>query len=124
MRRYFLNLSIPILMMITVPGTAAWTQPLQEFEGVVICISEEMAQLRGTAPRCQKFGHLPGLKLEDGKIYSFFLNPRGREIRDNPSLLGHRIRVKGRIFREAKIVQVEWYKDLGPVVTRTKKRED
>jgi len=91
-----------------------WTaDSLQVLEGTVVCISEEMARLRHTKPLCKKYGHLLGLKLADGTIWSFFLNPVGRKIRNNPALLGKRLWVKGKLFYDAKVIDVQDFKVKG-----------
>ncbi len=113
---------VPATLLLPFPGQGHPTQAKRQIaadslqqvlEGQVVCISEEMARLRHTTPQCKKYGHLLGLKLADGTIWSFFLNPVGRQLRKNPALLGKRLRVKGRLFYDAKIIEVREYSVLG-----------
>ena len=106
------------------PGPALVSDSLQTVEGQVVCISEEMAKLRHTKPMCKKYGHLLGLKLSDGTIWSFFLNPVGREIRNNQQLLGKRLKVYGRLFYDAKIIEVVRYEVLDAEETKKGGRKD
>ena len=80
-------------------------------EGVLVCVSEEMAKLRDKKPNCPKYGHVVGLRVSDGTIWSFYPNPVQRELRDT-SELGDRIRIKGRLFYDGKIIEIREYKLL------------
>ncbi len=80
--------------------------------GVIVCINEEMAKLRNTKSNCDKYGHLFGLKTSDGIIWSFIVNPNGKELRESEKNVSKRVRVWGRMFYNAKIIEVKKYKVL------------
>ena len=79
-------------------------------EGVIVCINEEMAALRHSKPMCDKYGHLFGLKTSDGMIWSFIVNPVGKELRENEKNVSKKVKVWGRMFYNAKIIEVKNYK--------------
>lgn len=81
-------------------------------DGRIVCINEEMAKLRHVKANCKKYGHLYGLKTSDGTIWSFMINPVGMELRKNEKNFKRRIRVWGKLYHNAKIIEVEKYKLL------------
>lgn len=81
--------------------------------GVIVCINEEMAKLRNVKSNCDKYGHLFGLKTSDGTIWSFIVNSEGKDLRENQKNVSKRVRVWGRMFYNAKIIEVKKYTVLG-----------
>jgi hypothetical protein len=88
------------------------TDSLTEVHGVIVCINEEIAKLRHSKPMCDKYGHIYGLKTSDGMIWSFMINPIGKDLRENKSHFGKEVRVWGRLFYKAKIIEVKNFKIL------------
>ncbi len=81
-------------------------------DGRIVCINEEMARLRHVKANCKKYGHLYGLKTSDGTIWSFMINPVGMELRKNEKNFKKQIRVWGKLYHNAKIIEVKKYKLL------------
>ena len=88
------------------------TDSLTEVDGVIVCINEEIAKLRHSKPMCDKYGHIYGLKTSDGMIWSFMINPIGKDLRENKNYFGKKVKVWGRLFYKAKIIEVKNYKIL------------
>jgi hypothetical protein len=88
------------------------TDSLTEVDGMIVCINEEIAKLRHTKPMCDKYGHIYGLKTSDGMIWSFMINPIGKDLRENKNYFGKEVKVWGRLFYKAKIIEVKNFKIL------------
>jgi len=88
------------------------TDSLTTVDGIIVCINEEIAKLRNTKPMCDKYGHLYGLKTSDGTIWSFMINPMGKKMREDSKNLKKKVRVWGRLFHKAKMIEVKEYKIL------------
>lgn len=81
---------------------------LMKLDGVLVCITEEMAKLRDIKPSCKEYGHIVGMRVSDGTIWSFYPNPLQKELKDN-NLIGKKIRITGRLFYDGKIIQIAEY---------------
>ena len=88
------------------------TDSLTTVDGIIVCINEEIADLRNTKPMCDKYGHLYGLKTSDGIIWSFMINPIGKKMREDKKNLKRKVRIWGRLFHQAKMIEVKEYKIL------------
>jgi len=88
------------------------TDSLTEVDGVIVCINEEIAKLRHSKPMCDKYGHIYGLKTSDGMIWSFMINPIGKDLRENKNYFSKKVKVWGKLFYKAKIIEVKNFKIL------------
>lgn len=95
-------------------ATIGQKDTLTTIEGKVICINEELAKLRGIAPECEKYGYLYGLQTPDGTIWSFFLNPIGKKLREDREYYHKQIRIRGKLFYNGKIIEVHEVQVIHP----------
>ncbi len=84
---------------------------LMTVEGNLVCVAEEMAKLRDKKPNCDKYGHVAGLRVSDGTIWSFYPNQEQRNLREIGEL-NKKIRIKGRLFYDGKIIEIKEFKLL------------
>ena len=109
----FIFLSVPMFLFAQQKNEEiAISDSLTSVEGTIVCIHEEIAKLRNTKPMCDKYGHLYGLKTSDGTIWSFMINPIGKKMREDNKNLKKKVRIWGRLFHKAKMIEVKDYKIL------------
>ena len=108
----FIFLSSPLILAQEKNEELTITDSLTTVDGIIVSINEEIAKLRNTKPMCDKYGHLYGLKTSDGTIWSFMINPLGKKMREDSKNLKKKVRVWGRLFYKAKMIEVKEYKIL------------
>ena len=81
---------------------------LMDVEGKLVCIIEEMAKLRDVKPTCPEYGHIIGIRVSDGTIWSFYPNPYQKELHEK-NLIGKKIKITGRLFYDGKIIEIVKY---------------
>ena len=86
-------------------------EDLMKVEGTLVCVAEQMAKLRDKKPNCAKYGHVVGLRVSDGTIWSFYPNPEERKLRKR-SEIGKRVRLKGKLFYSGKIIEIKEFEFL------------
>lgn len=89
-------------------------QDLETLEGEVVWL--QAALLRGDPtpyrdPRMPLAAYEQGILDEEGRMWTILDTPKGRELRYNPDLRGQRIKVKGWLYPESKIINVQTWGD-------------
>ncbi len=81
---------------------------LMDVEGKLVCIIEEMAKLRDVKPTCPEYGHIVGIRVSDGTIWSFYPNSNQKELHDG-NQIGKKIKITGKLFYDGKIIEIVEY---------------
>lgn len=85
---------------------------LSTISGTLVCIAEELAKIRKIDPECKKYGCVFGLKTPNNTIWSFHRNPVGIKLRESGQFRGNKIQVWGKLFHNAKVIEVHDFKIL------------
>lgn len=112
---------IQVLWVLPLPGMqtglstdslAVLSPDLMDIEGTLVCVTEEMAKYQKKKTACDKYGHVIGLLVSDGTIWTFYPNPLQRELRDNGKFISRSVKIRGRFFYSGKIIEIVSYKFL------------
>jgi mycothiol system anti-sigma-R factor len=74
--------------------------------GTVVCICCEMKR-DGAHSQCKKYGHMYGLKTDNGVLWTIMKNDKGIEIIDHSSLIGTRVKITGWFHLNSNYVDIE-----------------
>ncbi len=81
-------------------------------EGQVVCRDCELKALYGATSMCHLKGHHGALKTADGKIWNLMEGERAEQLIHSASLLGKKVRIRGRLYRRAGCMEVQSYEAL------------
>lgn len=81
-------------------------------EGKIECRDCKLHERYDVPAMCSTKGHHGALETPDGKIWNFLESKSSEALIHDATLLGKRIRVRGRLFRESGDVQVDSYQIL------------
>ncbi len=81
-------------------------------EGRLVCRDCELQALYGARSMCHIKGHHGALKTADGKIWNLMEGDHAEQLIHSASLLGKRVRIRGRLYRRAGCVEVQSYEVL------------
>jgi len=81
-------------------------------EGKLLCRDCQLEKEYGYHAMCTLTGHHGAIVTSDGRIWNLLEGEKSRELIHNSSLLGRRVRVDGRIYRNAGSVAVSDYQLL------------
>jgi hypothetical protein len=82
------------------------------FEATVLCRDCELKKRYGEEPACDRIGHHGALATADGHLWNIVEQPSSVDLIHDDALLGRKVRVRGRLFREAGSIAVESYQIL------------
>lgn len=78
-------------------------------EGTLVCRDCELHDRYGARTMCDLKGHHGALETADGKIWNLMEGESSDALIHNRTMIGKKLLIRGRIFREAGCVQVESY---------------
>jgi Putative zinc-finger len=78
-------------------------------EGVVVCRDCELAKKYGYAALCPLSGHHGWLATSDGRYWAILEGTASDNLIHDPSLIGKRVQIQGRMFRKAGSIEVASY---------------
>lgn len=81
-------------------------------EGRLVCRDCELQALYGAGSMCHIKGHHGALKTADGKIWNLMEGDHAEQLIHSASLLGKRVRIRGRLYRRAGCLEVQSYEVL------------
>jgi len=81
-------------------------------EGKLLCRDCQLEKEYGYHAMCPLTGHHGSIVTRDGRIWNILEGEKSRDLIHNPSLLGRRVRIEGRIYRKAGSVAVSGYQLL------------
>jgi len=103
--------------------------------GKVICLGCHLKKDKGAKAQCSIYGHTNAIVLEkvidqqgkklnelNGKIYEFLHNDQSDKLIKDHQLVGKTIIVVGKIYSEANIIEVNFFKVKGQGLIRTNKQ--
>jgi hypothetical protein len=81
-------------------------------EGKLLCRDDDLHARYGVHAMCRIKGHHGALEMSDGKVWNLIETEDSQELIHNSALLGRRIRVTGRLFRQSGALEVQSYQVL------------
>jgi hypothetical protein len=81
-------------------------------EGQLVCRDCVLQALYGAKTMCHLKGHHPALRTADGRIWTLMEGSVPTALIDDAPLQGHRVRIRGRLYRRASCIEVESYELL------------
>jgi len=81
-------------------------------EGKLICRDDQLEKEYGYPAMCPLIGHHGWLATSDGRLWNFLEGKASQDLIHNSSLLGRRVRIRGRIMRKAGSIEVSDYQLL------------
>lgn len=78
----------------------------------VLCRDCELHERYGERAMCERVGHRGAIATSDGRIWSIIEQPSSAELIHNKTLLGKKVRVRGRMFRAAGTIAIDAYEIL------------
>jgi hypothetical protein len=78
-------------------------------EGILLCRDCELQARYGAHAMCKVTGHHGAVETPDGKIWNLMEGETSEALIHNQALLGKKVRIRGRIYRQAGCVEIESY---------------
>jgi len=79
--------------------------------GTIVCVCCEMKK-SGAHTACKKFGHVYGLKTDNGVLWTIMKNDKGMEIIDHNELIGTRAKITGWFFFNSDYIDLEKFEPI------------
>lgn len=78
----------------------------------VLCRDCELHERYGERATCERTGHRGAIATSDGRIWNIIEQPSSAELIHDKTLLGKKVRVRGRMFRAAGTIAIDAYEIL------------
>lgn len=78
-------------------------------QATVMCRDCELKHRHGERTMCERIGHHGAIVTSDGRIWNVVEQPASHDLIYDNSLLGRKVRVRARLFRDAGSIAVESY---------------
>ncbi len=82
-------------------------------EGTILCRDCELQDRHGERVLCDRVGHHGALVTPDGRIWNIIEQEPSKDLIHDEAMLGRRVRVRGRLFRDAGSIAIDAYEMLG-----------
>lgn len=80
-------------------------------DGTVVCVCCEMKS-EGAHLQCKKYGHVYGIRTDNGVLWTIIKNDKGMEIIDHNFLIGTRIKITGWFHLNSNYIDIEGFEPI------------
>ena len=80
-----------------------------DLAGTVLCRDCELHNRYGERVLCDRIGHHGAIATADGRLWNIVEQDSSRELIHDDALLGRKVHVRGRLFRDAGSIMIETY---------------
>jgi hypothetical protein len=81
-------------------------------DATVLCRDCELEARHGVRAPCARIGHHGALATPDGHLWNIVEQPSSTELIHDDDLRGRRVRVRGRLYRDARTIEIDSYQVL------------